>query len=77
MLLISENDIYIDTINNKNCDLKIESKSIEKFNSNNLYLKYKVRISDKLADSIKKTVKHAIDTEMLIRYILFRLNEDE
>ncbi|MBR2139194.1 MAG: DEAD/DEAH box helicase [Bacilli bacterium] len=32
--LISENDIYIDTINNKNCDLKIESKSIEKFNSN-------------------------------------------
>ena len=32
--LIKDEDIYIDTINNKNCDIKIVANSIRKYNSN-------------------------------------------
>ena len=32
--LIKDEDIYLDTINNKDYDLKIESTSIEKYESN-------------------------------------------
>ncbi len=32
--LVDENDVYFDTINNKNCDINIEALSIEKYDSN-------------------------------------------
>ena len=32
--LVQKEDLYLDTINNKNKDILIESKSIEKYNSN-------------------------------------------
>ena len=32
--LLKEEDIYLDTINNRNADIKIEAEPIEKYNSN-------------------------------------------
>lgn len=42
---------------------------IEKFDSEKLYSKYQIEVTDKFVQAINRTNKYAIDTEMLILYI--------
>lgn len=46
---------------------------IEKFNSDSL-LKYGIEVSNKLVRDVNSTLKHAIDTEMLIYYIFDKID---
>lgn len=50
---------------------------VEKFDINHLNYEYNVVVSDRLEKSIKQTLKYAIDTEMLIRYIYDKIHEFE
>lgn len=47
---------------------------VEKFNPDLLYKKYKIALTDKLINSVKKTLQYAIDTELMIRYISNKLD---
>ena len=55
---------------------RIVNLFVDKFDPDYLLSKYKISISDKLEKAIKQTLNYAIDTEMLIRYIYYRLSED-
>ena len=48
---------------------------IEKFDPNTFQSVYDIYVSDSLEKSVKKTLKYAIDTEMLIRYIFDKVEE--
>lgn len=48
---------------------------IEKFDPNTFQSVYDICVSDSLEKSVKKTLKYAIDTEMLIRYIFDKVEE--
>ena len=48
---------------------------IEKFNPDTFESTYDIYVSDKLEKSVKQTLKYAIDTEMLIRYIFDKIEE--
>ena len=42
---------------------------VEKFDTDKLFELYHIEVTNKFIASIKNTLKYAIDTEMLIRYI--------
>ena len=42
---------------------------VEKFDADKLFEVYNIAVTNKFIASIKNTLKYAIDTEMLIRYI--------
>jgi len=73
--LTKENDIYIDTINNKNCDLKIESKSIEKYDSNrDKFLEDIIKNNGTLFTTNEKLIKEIKKVEKNINIEKYPLN---
>lgn len=49
---------------------------VENFDAGQFYMKYKIAVTDKFIWAIEHTLKYAIDTEMLIRYIYSKFDAD-
>jgi len=54
---------------------EIANLFVERFDPNILQSTYDIWVSDSLVKSVKQTLKYAIDTEMLIRYIFGKVEE--
>ena len=55
--------------------IEIANLFVEKFDPKVFQSNYNIYITDRLEKSITQTLKYAIDTEMLIRYIFDKVEE--
>ena len=73
--LVSENDIYLDTINNKKYDIKIDSKEIEKYNDDkDRFIEDIVKYKGILFTNNEKFIKYIKSKEKNIKIIKDTLN---
>lgn len=64
-----ELDVIIEDLHTTLPKEEIANLFIEKFDADKLFDVYHIAVTDKFILAIKHTLKYAIDTEMLIRYI--------
>lgn len=72
-----ELDIIIEDLHTTLPKEDIANLFIEKFDADKLFEVYHIAVTDKFISAIKSTLKYAIDTEMLIRYIYSKFEENE
>ena len=73
---LSELDEIIDALKDSLPKEEIANLLIEKFDANKLGEISGVSVSDKFELAIKHTLNYAIDTELLIRYIYDKVDEE-
>ena len=64
-----ELDVVIEDLKDTLSKEEIAKLFIEDFNSKKILELYTIAVTDKLVDAVNRTLKHDIDTEMMIRYI--------
>ena len=70
-----ELDVIIETLHSTLSKEEIAKLFIENFDAKALLENHTIAITDKLEWAIKHTLVHAIDTEILIRYIYSKFEE--
>lgn len=73
---IDELDTIIEDLHTVLSKEEIARIFVDNFNAEQLYEKYGIAVTDKFIWAIEHTLKYAIDTEMLIRYIYSKFDAD-
>lgn len=73
---IDELDTIVEDLHNILSKEELAKIFIEHFDAEQFYKKYNIAVTDKFIWAIEHTLKYAIDTEMLIRYIYSKFDVD-